>query len=41
MAFDLNSEMYKKLDKKELQLLKKMLIANPKERITAENALKD
>lgn len=40
MNFNLNAPVYQKLEKEELELLKKMLAENPSERITAEQALK-
>lgn len=39
MNFNLNAPVYQKLEKEELELLKKMLVENPQERITAEEAL--
>lgn len=39
MNFNLNAPVYQKLEKEELELLKKMLAENPQERITAEEAL--
>mgnify|MGYP002344468024 CR=1 FL=1 len=36
MNFNLNAPVYQKLEKEELELLKKMLAENPSERITAE-----
>lgn len=40
MDFNLDSESYSKVDKSALALLRLMLLADPKQRIIAENALK-
>jgi serine/threonine protein kinase len=39
MKIDFSAEVYNNLENSALDLLKKMLVANPKERITASSAL--
>lgn len=40
MVFDLSRKMYKKIDEKAIDLLKKMLIEDPRKRISADDVLK-